>query len=202
MVEILLNVLIILPVILISLTVHELAHGYAAWTFGDPTAKYEGRLTLNPLAHLDPIGTLLLLITTVAGYGAMGWAKPVPVVKERLDNPRVSLPLTALAGPISNFIIAITAAVLIHLSGPGILSGILRVFVYVNVGLGLFNCLPIPPLDGFKILLGILPDRTADDLEYKAANPNYIYIGIAAAILLGGYVIKYPFIFLTNILLP
>ena len=200
--NIVIDILIYVPVILIVLTFHELAHGAAAWHFGDPTAKYEGRLTLNPISHLDPIGAACLAGTVVMGLPAMGWAKPVPVVKERLDNPRVTLPIVALAGPVSNFIMGVIGAILLMFMPKGLMSVIIIKFIQVNISLGLFNLLPVPPLDGFKILLGLIPEGTADRLEYSvSAKPWFAYVGIAAAILLGGYIINPPFIFLTGILI-
>ena len=145
---------------LICLTVHELAHGLMAYRLGDPTAKLNGRLTLNPVAHIDWIGLLLLLTAGV------GWAKPVPVDPRNFKNPRGGMALTALAGPASNFLLA-----LVSLGIGSLLSAIapssqpaayallfLCQLAVLNVGLGLFNLIPFPPLDGSRVLEMFLPE--------------------------------------------
>jgi len=156
------QIIIQLPPLLFALTVHELAHGYVAWRLGDPTAKNEGRLTLNPLKHLDPIGTLLLII---AGFG---WAKPVMINPMNMrGNPRTSMAIVAAAGPISNLLMAAIAAVFFRLglvsfvqsSGAFSLSLLMSEFIWINLILAFFNLIPIPPLDGSKILYAILPSE-------------------------------------------
>lgn len=161
------GILIAIPGILIGLVFHEVAHGYAAYLLGDDTARHQGRLTLNPLAHLDPLGTIMILFTLVNGFG-FGWAKPVPVSPHNFTRKvtmRTGMMLTALAGPLTNFIIAFGSIILLYFLyyGFGIqdqfLAQIILGIVSVNVSLGLFNLLPVPPLDGSKILAGILPSR-------------------------------------------
>lgn len=146
---------IMLPAIVIGLTFHEYAHGWAADKLGDPTARYAGRLTINPLAHVDPIGLLMLF------FAGFGWAKPVPVTPYKLTgNMRRSLMLVSLAGPATNIIIAIIASLLfgaVALSGSMPMVEIMQRIIQINVVLAIFNLLPIPPLDGSKILAGILP---------------------------------------------
>lgn len=142
------------PPILFALTLHEYAHAYVAYRLGDKTAYYEGRLTANPLRHLDPLGTLLLFI---AGFG---WAKPVPVNPFYFDDRKKGMMLVSLAGPATNLLLALVAAVVFGLMKPsGWLFFMLSYFIYINVLLAVFNFLPIPPLDGSKILAGILPGR-------------------------------------------
>jgi Zn-dependent protease len=153
--------------LLIAFTIHEVAHAVTADYLGDPTAKEMGRITLNPLAHLDPIGTLLLL---VAGFG---WAKPVPVNPYRLrGNPRTSFALVALAGPVSNILLVGLVAIPYRLGlvelfpfnrGSIIpsLDLLLYSFVLINIVMAVFNMIPIPPLDGSKILMGLLPEQLA-----------------------------------------
>lgn len=152
------------PPLLFALTVHELAHGYVAWRLGDPTAKNEGRLTLNPLKHLDPLGVLAFIIMKI------GWAKPVPVNPWYFRNPRQDMLKVALAGPAANVALAIGSAALAHLFvnfrflpfailQP--LVAMLAASVWINIMLAVFNCIPIPPLDGSKVLMGLLPPESA-----------------------------------------
>ena len=149
-----------LPILLLSLTVHELCHGLMAYALGDDTAKSMGRLSLNPLKHIDPIGFIVML---VAGFG---WAKPVQVDTRRMRKPKRDFALTAMAGPLSNFCMAsLSAAVmllLMYFSELGPDSWVYEMLNYalaINVGLGVFNLLPIPPLDGSRLLGAFLPDR-------------------------------------------
>ena len=163
-----------IPVI-VAITLHEAAHGYAAWALGDDTAKLEGRLSLNPLRHVDRFGTLilpgLLILGQVLTIGRVvflfGWAKPVPVSAWRFKHPRQGMALVAAAGPAMNFVLAWLAALALHgsseLSGPaGVMADdALTLFMLANLVLGLFNLLPIPPLDGGRIMVGVLPERLA-----------------------------------------
>ena len=160
--------LVILPIVLFSLSVHEYSHGYSAMLLGDKTAKKLGRLTLNPITHLDLIGTLAIL------FIGIGWAKPVPVMVENLSRGRKSLWIVALAGPVSNFIIAIFFAVIFNLFDMSndiqIVKNTIELsipyfflaMIFLNVALGIFNLLPIPPLDGGNIIYSLLPDKLAD----------------------------------------
>ena len=145
---------------LISLTVHELSHGLAAYRLGDPTAKLNGRLTLNPLSHVDWIGLFLLLAVGV------GWAKPVPVDPRNFREPRKGMAITALAGPLSNFLLALLSLALgslvLHLGLTSRPAAYVLLFLcqlaVLNVGLGLFNLIPIPPLDGSRVVEMFLPE--------------------------------------------
>jgi Zn-dependent protease len=146
------------PAFLIAVTIHELSHGLAAYYFGDSTAKDEGRLTLNPIKHLDPVGTIVFIASSLAGMG-IGWAKPVPVNPYRFRNIRRDMVLVSLAGPFSNFVLAFLLAKLFILGVsvntlPGL---VLMIAVQLNIVLGIFNLLPIPPLDGSKIIPALLP---------------------------------------------
>lgn len=161
----LLMILITLFCVLLSLTVHEVGHGFAAYLMGDRTAKYSGRLSMNPLRHFDPIGGLCLFL-----FG-FGWAKPVPVNPYNFNNQKAGMVLTSLAGPLTNFIMAFIAQVIVTLlQSIGIGNDVLYVIymicyylIIINLGLGLFNLIPVPPLDGSKILSAVLPT----DLYFK-----------------------------------
>ncbi len=144
-----------IPALLIAITVHEYAHALVAYAYGDPTAKRQGRLTLNPLKHLDPIGTLMLLVAGI------GWARPVPINPHRFRDRRSGMLAVSLAGPVANFIIAFITIVLLvflmrfRLSLPAI--GVLEMIAVINIVLGVFNLVPIPPLDGSKVLAAVAP---------------------------------------------
>lgn len=139
--------------LVIAVTIHEFSHAFVADKLGDPTPKAYGRLSLNPLAHLDPLGTLAILIANI------GWGKPVPVDSYNFANPKRDTLLVSLAGPASNFILAVILSLLM-LFFP--VTSILAVpMIILNVGLGIFNLIPIPPLDGSKILAGLLNNRQA-----------------------------------------
>ncbi len=148
---------VMIAVILFAITVHEYAHGKAAEAFGDPTPRMSGRLTLNPLAHIDPIGFLMLIIVR------FGWAKPVPINPRYFRDPEKDMAFVALAGPFANFTLAVLIALVFRvIPVPSSELGyfILNVFqyaVWINIALGIFNLLPIPPLDGSRLLRAIVP---------------------------------------------
>lgn len=154
----------------LAIVCHEVSHGYVAWRFGDPTARMQGRLTLNPLKHVDIIGTLMIF------FIGIGWAKPVPVLSENLRNPKRDMIWVAAAGPITNIILATVSAFLLRglvtlgnlvetgsplamLVEPVVLM--LAFSVYINLLLAIFNMIPVPPLDGGRVLVGLLPYRQA-----------------------------------------
>lgn len=155
--------ILILPVLLLSLTLHEFSHGFVAYLLGDPTPYREGRLTLNPIKHLDFFGALALILTQ-----AIGWAKPVPINPNYFKNPWRDMAITSAAGPISNLLLAIVFAFLYHfLNSLNLVIGSLKISeplalisylgVRINLGLAIFNFLPIPPLDGSKVIVKFLP---------------------------------------------
>jgi Zn-dependent protease len=189
------EVLIQLVVLIASLSVHEAAHAWAADRLGDPTARHLGRLSLNPAVHVDPIGTLLFpLISFVTSLPLIGWAKPVPVDPRYLKHPKRDFALIAAAGPASNVIMAVIGAVILALlpdTPPGDITGnaisgpmeaLLRGFVIINVLLALFNMLPIPPLDGGNVLIGVLPDSLGKFVE---ALRQYGFLILYALMLTG-----------------
>ena len=164
---------LIVPLV-IAIVFHEVAHGYVASLLGDPTARERGRLSLNPLRHVDPIGTIVLPgILALATAPVFGWAKPVPVIAERLRNPRRDMMLVAAAGPASNLVLALIGAVLLGLlarvyagaTAPAPVAGFIALnlynFLLINIFLALFNLLPIPPFDGSHIVEGLLPPKAA-----------------------------------------
>jgi len=148
----------LLPFLIVSLVLHELAHAYVATWLGDPSPRADGRLSLNPIGHLDPLGTAMFVITALVSDFIFGWAKPVMVNPRYFRRPQIDMALVAAAGPATNLLLALgCVAWLIH----GDLSGTLRDVVIrafeVNVVLGIFNLIPIPPLDGSRIVAAIMP---------------------------------------------
>jgi Zn-dependent protease len=142
------------PSILIASTVHEYFHAWTAYKLGDPTPKAEGRLTLNPLAHIDPIGALMMVLFR------FGWSKPVPINEWNFEKRRQGKALTALAGPVSNILLAAISGLLYHfLSGYYLIAFFLYIFATINISLAVFNLLPIPPLDGHKVVNWFLPKK-------------------------------------------
>lgn len=148
-----------------SVVIHEVSHGQAALMLGDPTAKYADRLTLNPLKHLDPFGSVLLpFLTYISGGFIFGWAKPVPYNPYNLKNQKWGPAIVALAGPLANMVIAVFFGILIRYSYyldlfavSNVVSNALTTIIYTNILLAMFNMIPIPPLDGSNILLALLP---------------------------------------------
>lgn len=151
--------LVLLPIVLVSLTLHELGHAYVAWKLGDPTAKEQGRLTLNPIAHLDPLGTLMFALTALIANLPFGWARPVPVRPGYFRRPKEGMAIVAAAGPAMNFLIALVClAVIRHVELGDLTAEVVENAYIVNIILGLFNLIPVPPLDGSRIV-GVLMDR-------------------------------------------
>ncbi len=184
----LITLLMWLPIIIFSLSFHEAAHGYVAYRLGDPTARNFGRVTLNPLKHLDPFGFLSMLII------GFGWAKPVPINARRFENPRKGMAISSLAGPVSNLILAVGFAILAGVTNylgslaAGSSEKVYMALYYVNfffvqgmfinVSLAIFNFIPVPPLDGSRILSVALPPK-----YYFGIMKYERYIGLAFAVI-------------------
>lgn len=182
--------------IFLVLPLHECAHGFVAHKLGDDTAKHQGRLTLNPIAHIDYLGAALLLLI------GFGWAKPVPINSRNFKNPKVGMAISALAGPVSNLLAAIAAGLIQNglivltvkgilpqgseIAGITILGYVLLFFeflIMINIGLAVFNFLPIPPLDGSKILMAFLPNKA---IRWIYEREHYISMILFAVVMMGG----------------
>jgi Zn-dependent protease len=203
------ELIILAPPLLFALTFHEFAHGLVAYRLGDPTAKLAGRLTLNPLRHLDPLGTIAFF------FIKFGWAKPVPVNPGYFRNPKQDMLWVALAGPLTNLGLAIISAILtkaIWFVGGMLpysqaaeaillpLSAMLIASVWINLVLAIFNCLPIPPLDGGRVLASLLPDRLAGSYQQLERYGFLIIMVLAFSGLLSKVIL--PLIsFVNNLLL-
>lgn len=171
MAESLIGFLFIFPLFMAAVTVHEVSHGLVALYFGDETARRAGRLTLNPLRHIDPVGTVLLPLFLRAMHAPFifGWAKPVPINLLNLRHPRRDVLWVGAAGPAANFLLAAAAAVVLKLAEgmlPFLAVGLAKYLILINLVLGTFNLLPIPPLDGSRILMGVLPTRFSGALLF------------------------------------
>jgi len=169
------STLINFGVLVICLTVHEFSHAYVALKMGDPTAEQKGRLSLNPLVHLDPFGTLMIL------FMHFGWAKPVPINPYNFRNFKKGIILTSLAGPISNFLMAIVGAFLarfIYLSQNQDLITFIETFVLLNIVLALFNLLPFPPLDGSRLITVFIPPKYDHISNFLERYGFFFLIGI------------------------
>ena len=153
--------LFVAPIVLGSLTLHELAHAWVAWRLGDPTAHERGRITLNPLAHLDPLGTTMFALTALLSNFPFGWAKPVPVDPRYFRRPKEGMALVGAAGPAMNFVVALVCLFLFrHVGLSPFWANVLGKAYIVNVVLGLFNLIPVPPLDGSRIVGAAMDNAT------------------------------------------
>ncbi len=191
-----LNLVVILGVILFSMVLHELAHGLVAYWLGDDTAKDDGRLTLNPAKHIDPVMSILVpVLLYMSGGPIFGGAKPVPVDTRNLKFGAWGMALVAIAGPLTNFLIALVSFLIGYWTGwlnmPGIVGLIFMELVLVNLGFGIFNLIPIPPLDGSRVLYALAPDVVREGME------KFEKIGIIVVMIL---VIVFPSVISTIML--
>jgi Zn-dependent protease len=172
------HVIFTLLILLFSIIIHEVSHGYAALLLGDHTAEYEGRLTLNPLKHIDPVGTIILPLICVLFPGGFffGWAKPVPYNPYNLRNQRWGEAIVAFAGPLSNIVIALVFGLIVRSVevSPAMLL-ISQLIVLVNITLAVFNLMPIPPLDGSKIISAVLPEGF---MKIRQSIERFGFIGV------------------------
>ena len=203
------TLLLIAPPILLALTFHEYAHAFVANMYGDDTAKLRGRLTLNPIRHLDPLGTIMIFLVH------FGWAKPVPVNPLKLKNPKKDMLWISAAGPLANMVLALVSGILLRLifatigkpdqhSITGLLIFMMIMSLQINLALAIFNVLPIAPLDGSKILFGLLPSKHEGKIYFLERYGPFILIGLivfgqfTGVSILGGLI--WPFVgFFSNI---
>ena len=206
----LINILVFLPGLLLGIVVHEVAHGYVADRLGDPTARMLGRLSLNPIKHIDPWGTLLLpifLLVMSQGTMVFGYAKPVPVTVENLKKPRRDQLLVSLAGPAANVLIAIVLTLVAWLGHPlGFIGNtgtrfVLQAAISINIFLAALNLIPIPPLDGSHVLQNVLPGSWAYRYQKLAPYSFLILMGLFVTGLLGYIIIPFTVV-IRLILMP
>ena len=201
-------VFVLVPMIL-SLSVHECCHALSARMLGDRTAEMKGRLTLNPLPHIDIYGTLIIPALAVLFHAPfIGWAKPVPVTPLNFTHKvtmRRGMMITAAAGPFSNLMLAVLGVALMkvlvlgHVASPLVWT-FLSIVVQVNIILALFNLIPLPPLDGASVISGLLPPQYGDKFDAIAHHPYFVILGFAALIAFGGRFLWPPVMFLQNLL--
>jgi Zn-dependent protease len=201
-----LDLVYLLPILLVSMMAHEVSHGYVAFRLGDPTAKAHGRLTLNPLKHLDPLGTGMFVLTYLLGGFIFGWAKPVPVSAYYFKDRQRGMLLVGLAGPAANFVMAIGLAVILNLLHPAVASTLFTVLFMafqVNVVLGIFNLVPIPPLDGSRVVGGFLPPE-AYERWVELDRYGMVFILLILFVFQGPFfdVLGRAFSLVTRVLLP
>jgi len=183
-------IIILIIILFFSIIIHEVSHGYIAYRLGDPTAKYSGRLTLNPLVHIDLFGTILIPAFLILSHSPIlfGWAKPVPINPYNFRNPRKDLMWVGFSGPASNLIIAFILSLIIKILPSSLITVILNYGGVINVVLAVINLIPIPPLDGSRILTGLLPPELA--YKYMRIEPFGFIIALLFIILFGSSIIQ------------
>ena len=183
-------IIILIIILFFSIIIHEVSHGYIAYRLGDPTAKYSGRLTFNPLVHIDLFGTILIPAFLILSHSPIlfGWAKPVPINPYNFRNPRKDLMWVGFSGPASNLIIAFILSLIIKILPSSLITVILNYGGVINVVLAVINLIPIPPLDGSRILTGLLPRELA--YKYMRIEPFGFIIALLFIILFGSSIIQ------------
>jgi Zn-dependent protease len=182
------NMIFRIPALLIALTIHEYAHARAAVAMGDPTPRYYGRLTLNPIPHLDPIGLIMFWLFS------FGWAKPVPINASNFNNWRKGMMIVSFAGPLSNMVVAFLTMLMVEVMGrfgyspDYAVSLVFYEIIHLNLLLAVFNLIPIPPLDGSKVLMGLLPWRHVSVLERIEPYGTFILIALVSFNVIGAIV--------------
>ncbi len=189
-----------IAVLIVSIIIHEVSHGYAAYSLGDPTAKLAGRLTPNPLKHIDPLGSIIIPAFLVMTNSSVlfGWAKPVPYNPYNLRNQRWGEAAVAASGAAANILLALIFTAVVRLSGSGFFPSsfgqLAAVVVFVNLFLGLFNLIPFPPMDGYTVLRGILPYRAAYVMrEFEDRIRSWGALGIMAVLIVFVALFSQPF---------
>lgn len=188
---------------LTAVTIHEYAHARVALAAGDETAKRQGRISLNPIDHLDPVGTVMFVVTMLNGFG-IAWGKPVPINPSNFKSPRWDLLRVSIAGPVSNILMAIALSVLLRWMGHGLAPTLVLLIVtciMFNLVLAFFNMLPIPPLDGSKVLISLLPARSARNYEYTMGRYGMAILLIVLITGIGGRIIGPPIEMLSRVLI-
>ncbi len=186
-------------VLIFSIIIHEVAHGYAAYALGDPTAKLSGRLTMNPLPHIDPIGSVLLPAFFVLSHSSIlfGWAKPVPYNPYNLKNQRWGEAIVGAAGVATNFVLAIVFVLIARFAfgiGESLFGQLAAIVALTNLFLGAFNLIPFPPLDGYTVLRGVLPYRYAQSFRnFEERLSSAGIFGLIAFLFIFSYILAGPF---------
>lgn len=180
--------LLSMAALIICITIHEFSHAFSAWKAGDETPKAQGRISLNPIDHLDPMGTIMMVVSSIAGFG-IGWGKPVQINPNNFRHPRWDNLRVSLWGPLSNMITAVIVGTVIRFLGPAMTAPVyafMSMLVWISIGLALFNMIPVYPLDGSHIISALLPYESARRYDYfMARHGMLVFIGL---ILLGNNV--------------